>query len=262
MGCTSVTKVIPEDEIYLKVSPPACNRNLSIVLSQCSLIFYDKNMKHSRRLQFLATGIVCALTTVGAQPAEAAILSWSLTFTAGGNQVGTGEFSYDDEKVAVVRTPPRAFSDSDIYIAGQDDPIRPDFLFPPFPITKYPNPLVNFVANLPGKQWTLNFASWWAPAGPGSLLGSFQCGRSGCGVADQWFGGSTLGLAPGQFAMWGGTPVADDTYTGTFASRPVPSTNSPLFGTWTATAVPEPTTMAGAVMFGVSWLLAKKQRSR
>ncbi|MDX2228239.1 MAG: hypothetical protein NW220_01285 [Leptolyngbyaceae cyanobacterium bins.349] len=211
-------------------------------------------------LQLIAAYIALGLTTIGAESAAAATLTWTLTFTSNDTVIGTGEFSYDDAKVVVVRSPQPY---SDYYIADKDDPIRPDFI-PPFPglwtVTRYPNPLVSFIANLPGQTWTLNFPSWWAPEGPGSLLGSFQCGRSGCLTANQWFAGSTLGLAPGQFAMFGGTPIAADRYSGTFVSAPIPSSPTSLVsGTWTATAVPEPITLAGAAIAGTGYWLSRKR---
>jgi hypothetical protein len=222
-------------------------------------------MKISSPLMILAkVSMILTMVLIMARSAEAAILSWSLSFTSGSNnsQVGAGAFSYDDEKVVVVRSPAPYW---DFYIADKDAPIRPDFI-PPFPglwtVTKYPNPIVSFVANLPERTWNIFTPSWWNPDAP-TLLGYLGCSRGSCGVSPQWFAGSPLGMAPGQFAMFGGTLGEDSNYRGSFISAPVPSSpNSFVSGTWTATAVPEPTTVAGAVIFGAGCLIARKKRSR
>jgi hypothetical protein len=214
-----------------------------------------------RALSLITTSTVLSLALVNAQSAEAAILPWSLTFLDNsGVQVGTGAFSYDDEKVVVVREgqPFTAF-----YIGGKDDPIRPDFIPGPWTLTVFPNPVESFVANLPGVSWDLTFTSWWAPEGPRSTLGSFQFTRPGLGlVSDTWFGGSPAGFPPGQFVMFGGQPLGDNRYSGGFISAPVASPPSSFVsGRWIATPVPEPTTLAGAAMVGTGLLVARKRRS-
>lgn len=200
-------------------------------------------------------GAGLGLVLIASQPAEAAILSWTLTFTSNSTIVGTGEFSYDDEKEVVVRLP----FPPDSYIGDKGAPLRPDFVGP-YNITRYANPVVGFTANLPGQNWGLGFPLWWDPEGP-SLLGSFLCSRATCAIGSQWFAGSTSGLPPGQFAMTGGKALEDGSYTGSFVSAPIP--DGPFTsGVWTAQAVPEPTTMAGTALFGAGYLLFKRRRSR
>lgn len=212
----------------------------------------------------LSLAVSLSLTTPSAL---AATLTYDLTFVNGrGNLVGTGEFSYNPGNVVVVRSPAPY---SSAYVAGKDDPIRPDYI-PAIPglwqVITYPNPLTNFVARLPGRDWSFGdlFLSWWNPDAP-TTVNSFGCSRAGCGITAQWFGGSALGVVPGQFAMFGGRLQGEDTYTGSFISAVIPATpNSFVGGTWTATprseAVPEPATILGAIAFGTGCWLYRAQR--
>jgi len=202
------------------------------------------------------------------QPAHAATFTYDLTFVdSQGNPVGTGAFSYDSEKVVVVRTP-NPYSSA--YVAGKDDPLRPDYIPPSsglWQVAQYPNPLTSFIARLPGRNWSLEdlFLSWWDPDAA-AIASSFGCSRSGCGISAQWFGGSIAGFAPGQFGMFAQTSLEQGTYTGSFISAVIPSSpDSFTSGTWFATArsaeaVPEPTTVFGAIAFGTSCLLYKAKR--
>mgnify|MGYP002776988367 CR=1 FL=1 len=210
-------------------------------------------------------GCVTSVAIAPSQPAQAALLTWNLTFESNGVQVGTGEFSYDTDKVAIVKQP-MPFSAA--YIADQDAPLREDFVPPAeypglWTVTRYANPIVNFVARFPEVNWTLtNIAAWFDPSTP-SILGYFFCGRSGCGITDNWFGGSPSGFAPGQFLMYNAQASANGSYIGSFVSVPTIGTPGSLrSGTWTATAaVPEPATIAGVVLFGAG-CLARKWRSQ
>jgi len=213
---------------------------------------------------------VISLISVTLQPAEAATLTWDLTFfDTTGSLVGTGEFSYDTEQVVVVRSP-QPYSDA--YVAGKDEPLRPDYI-PPIPglwqVNRYPNPLVNFVARLPGRDWSFSdlFLAWWNPDAPG-IVNSFGCSRAGCGLFGQWFAGSTGGFAPGQFVMFGGRSQPDDSVIGSFISSvfPPPPPPSPIGGSWVAVqrseAIPEPTTVLGAIAFGTGCVIAKLRKNQ
>jgi hypothetical protein len=197
-----------------------------------------------------------------ARSVEAAVLQWSLTFfNQQGDQVGSGEFSYDTDLVAVVKTPDPY---SDAYIAGKDEPLRPDFI-PPIPgfwdVTRYPNPLVSFTAELPSQTWQITQTSWFNNVGPGSLLGSFGCTRTDCRVASQWFAGSIAGFAPGQFVMFGGAG-GGDRFTGSFLSAPIPAPPGVFTsGTWVAEAVPEPATVVGTLLVSAGYLASRKRRA-
>lgn len=225
------------------------------------------------RLKWQTLTVLAATTALNlvafVPPILAATLTYDLTFIDWqGTAIGTGEFSYDPDQVVVVRTP---MPYSSAYVAGKDEPIRPDYI-PPAPglwqVTTYPNPLTHFVARLPGRDWNFSdlFLAWWNPAAT-STLGSFGCSRAGCLVSNQWFAGSSTGLTPGQFAMFGGSPQSEDTYSGSFISAPLPSfPGSFTAGTWIATsrshAVPEPTTVLGAIVFGAGWLLSTRRKLR
>jgi len=236
------------------------NRSLKIMDIPSS---HNSPMISTKLLGCLITCAALSALAIDAAPASAAVFQWTLTFTSGGTQIGSGEFSYDPDRVVVVRSPGIYF---DAYIASKDAPLRPDFVANPpglFQVTKYPNPLSSFTASLPNRTWTLadipgGFA-WWNPTASG-VLGSFTCSRGSCAVAPQWFAGSTLGLAPGQFVMFDGVEQADGSYIGSFISAAT-SSPAPISGTWTAQAVPEPTTIAGAVLFGAGFLTARKKRS-
>jgi len=208
---------------------------------------------------------VLSLSAIASRPATAAVLDWSLIFTdSQGVEIGTGGFSYDTDQVVVVRSP--GFY-ADAYVAGSNDPLRADFI-PSLPglfeVTKKPNPLVSFMANLPDRNWSFadipRGLAWWNPTATGALE-NFGCTRTTCGVAGQWFAGSPFGNAPGQFAMFGGTAQPDGTYIGSFVSA-FTSGPGPISGTWTAQAVPEPTTITGAVVVGIGYFVAKAKRSR
>ncbi len=210
----------------------------------------------------VVAGLIASLAIADSQPAQAALLTWNLTFESGGVQVGTGEFTYDTDQVALVRQP---MPYSAAYVADKDAPLREDFVPPAeypglWTVTRYANPVVNFVARFPEVNWTLtNIAAWFDPSTPG-ILGYFGCSRYGCYTSNTWFGGSPSGAAPGQFLMDNARALDNGSYTGWFISVPIPGTsNSIRSGTWTATAtaVPEPATIAGAVLFGAGCLVRK-----
>ncbi|EKQ70470.1 hypothetical protein OsccyDRAFT_0759 [Leptolyngbyaceae cyanobacterium JSC-12] len=220
-------------------------------------------------LPLLSAGIVLGLTSIVIPSAEAATLTWDLTFfDTTGNLVGTGEFSYDTEKVVVVRSP-RPYSDA--YVAGIDEPLRPDYI-PPIPglwqVDRYPNPLVSFIARLPGRDWSFSdlFLAWWDPNATG-IVNSFGCSRAGCGLLGQWFAGSAGGFIPGQFVMFDGRPQSDHSVIGSFISAVIPtSPTSFTSGSWVAMqrseAIPEPSTILGAIAFGTGWMITKLRKNQ
>ena len=216
----------------------------------------------SRLLKLAPIGVALSVAITNVRSAEAMNLVYDLSFFTNGVQVGSGQFSYDPDLAVFVRLPTPVAA---AYVAGVDDPIRPDFI-PPFPglwtVTRYPNAVTSFFADLPTRRWVISEFSWLDLSTDGSVsLGTFVCGRSGCGVVAQWFAGSSLALPPGQFAMFGDRQLSADSFTGRFISAPIPSTpTSFVAGTWVATAVPEPTTVAGAILVGVG-LLASKIKS-
>jgi hypothetical protein len=217
-------------------------------------------MNHTKIACRFALCAGLSVTTLNIQPAYAATLEWSLTFTSNGVDIGTGSFSYDDTKEIVIRTSPPFY---DSYIGDKGAPLRSEFEspFPEFPdfwkIERYANPLTSFTATLPGRTWTLSDGpqNWFE-----STLGSFGCSRTSCNVASQWFFGSSAGFSPGQFVMLGGQ-AADGSYQGSFISAVLSSTPGTFTsGTWRANAVPEPTTLLGTVVFGAGYVAAKLRR--
>jgi hypothetical protein len=226
----------------------------------------NTSMKINNSYKYLGFCIGLSILAIDVSPSQAVTLEWSLTFSDNtGAQVGGGGFSYDDAKEVVVRSP---MPYSDAYIGDKGALLRSDFE-PPFPglwrVNRYANPLTSFTATLPGRTWSLQdggAVNWFDPSFS-SPLGSFGCSRTSCSTAGQWFLGSPTGFAPGQFAMFNGTQLSDGSYEGSFISAPISGlAGSLISGTWRANAVPEPTTVLGAVVFGVGYGASKMRRSR
>ncbi|MBM0743015.1 hypothetical protein JOY44_15605 [Phormidium sp. CLA17] len=185
----------------------------------------------------IAFSVVVGVGT-SATPAQAAILTWGLSFfDNAGKPIGNGEFSYDDQALTFVQT----------------IPIAAPFGF------EVDNALTSFSATVLGKEWSLSDrpgVTWWQPTDPKNL-GQQVIGRSGIAIVDTWFFGDAA-FGTRQFSLrggeqnsagWGGSWV--QSITGL-----APSFGS---GSWSASpssvAAPEPSTVLGATLVGVGvWL--------
>lgn len=211
--------------------------------------------KFSQLSQYLTlTGLGILISTV---PVTAATITFDLDFfDDSGTEIGDGQFSYDDEAST-------CFESSVVGDCSREPSLNPNDFNDVFFVE---NALTDFSATISGEDWSGAYGHWWSDDEIGQLSGEQISSRYGISLADnQWFF-EEGDFGTEQFAM-NFTQSSDTSGEGNWLQNVVPSGGGNPFagaGTWQATrvgtapepsvpvpsseAVPEPSTVFGALI--------------
>ena len=223
----------------------------------------------SKLSQYLTlTGLGILISTV---PVTAATITFDLDFfDDGGTEVGDGQFSYDDETATCVELSPVG----DCFQEPSEDPNDFNDVF------FVENALTNFSATINGEDWDLGYITWWGDDESGQLPGYQATSRYGIFInenrwffGDGYFGERQLSIGITQFSdtsgegSWnqdvvppgGGNPFAG---AGTWEATRVGTTPEPSIPAPSSEAVPEPSTVFGALVAMIFGYFAKRRFTR